>query len=73
MCKTKTPKVEKVEVPEAPVSPPPPEPAAEAPVIGETAPRRKQNAAKRRGVSSLKIDLASNNKLPKGNGLAIPK
>ena len=73
MCKKKTPKVKPVEIPSAPASPPPAEPVADAPVIAtETATRTRDRNAKKKGTSSLRIDLATGGERLSGNGLSIP-
>ena len=68
--KKKTPKVQPVDMPVAPAPAPPPEPTAQAPSVGggdEGAMRHKERDAKKRGTSSLRIDLNVN-----GSGTAVP-
>lgn len=75
--KKKKPKVQQVEMPAAPAPAPPPEETAMAPdTANEGTLRTKSRESKRRGTSSLRIELSRNSGLntPGGSsGLTLPK
>lgn len=75
MCPSSKPKVTKAPDPVVTPAAPPPEPTAEAPTpANEGAKRTTERETKRRGTSSLRIDLNLGSGAGLGsNGLTIPK
>lgn len=73
MCSSSKPKVTQVPDPVITPAAPPPEPVATAPVTQDEGVKRTgDRESKRKGTSSLRIDLNLGD-VPSSNGLSIPR